>query len=92
MNQTWKNHKKPNHVSNFRLFGTNLHPQIFFGGFTSISNYALFQAIILCNLKENQCTKLEKIAKNLILDPILACLTQIWSFQIFLVSFTSTSS
>ena len=39
----------------------------------------MLQAIILCNLKANQCTKLEKIAKNLILDQILTNLTQIWA-------------
>ena len=30
--------------------------------------------------------------KNLILDPILACLAQIWAHKIFSGGFTSTSS
>ena len=42
MNQTWKNDEKPNFVL-----------KIFFVGFTSTSNYTLFQAIIQYNLKEN---------------------------------------
>ena len=35
------------------------------------------EAIILCNLKKNYWIKLEKITKNLILSPILACLAQV---------------
>ena len=59
----------------WRKFG----PSVFFTGFTSTNNETLFEAIILCNLKENWWTKLEKKAKNLILDPILVCLTQIYT-------------
>ena len=53
MNQTWKKDKKPNFGPDFGLFDPNLGPQTFFAGFTSTSSWTLFQAIILCNLKEN---------------------------------------
>ena len=35
------------------------------GVFTSNSNLTLFKGLIQCNLKENQWTKLEKMAKKL---------------------------
>ena len=38
MNQTWENKKKPNFGPDFGLFGPNLGPQIFFGGFTSTNS------------------------------------------------------
>ena len=53
MNQTWENGKNPNFGPDFGLFGPNLGPPNLFVGFTSTSSYTLFQAIILCNLKEN---------------------------------------
>ena len=53
MSQTWENSKRTNFGLNFCLFGPNLGPKIFFAGFTSTSSKALFQAIILCNIKEN---------------------------------------
>ena len=57
-------------------FGPNLvPPKKFFVGFTSTRCYVLFQAIIVCNFKENQCTKLGKMAKNLVSGLILAPLT-----------------
>ena len=59
--------------------------KFFFVDFTSASIYILFQAIILCNLKENLLTKLAKMAKNLILGPTAA---QIWTPNFFFVSFT----
>ena len=46
----------------------------------------MLQVIIVCNFKENYLTKLEKIAKNLILEPILAPLDQIRA-QIFFHKF-----
>ena len=58
-------------------FGPNLVPINFFVGFTSTRCYALMQAIIACNFKENLWTKLEKMAKNLISGRILAPLAQI---------------
>ena len=61
--------------------------KFFFVDFTSASIYILFQAIILCNLKENLLTKLAKMAKNLILGPTAA---QIWTPNFFFVSFTCT--
>ena len=65
-----------------------------FMSFTSINSYTLFQAIILWKLKFNvqfaMWTKHEKMAKNLISDPILARLVDIWASKTFLVSFTST--
>ena len=39
--------------------------------FYKISRYTLPQAIIQFNLKENQQNKHEKLAKNLILSPVL---------------------
>ena len=59
-------------------------PKDFFVGFIFASSWTLFQAIILWNLKESKCTKLQKMAKNLTLDPILTCLSQIWAPIIFL--------
>ena len=47
-----------------------------------------FQSITLCNLKDNYWTKLEKMAKKLILDPILACFTPNLGPQ-FLLQFLS---
>ena len=38
--------------------------------FYKTSSQILFQAIILCNLKENQSTKLQKMVKNLTSGPI----------------------
>ena len=39
-------------------------PKKFFWSFASAKYYALLQAIIVCNFKENYRTKLEKMAKN----------------------------
>ena len=74
MNQTWKNDKEINFVPDFGLFGQNPPPPpnfpLFFfflwggGGVTSTSNQVLFQALILCNLKENLYTKLETMEIN----------------------------
>ena len=52
-----------------------------------ISSSILLQAIILCNLQKHLQTKLAKMAKHLILGPILVRLVQIWAPK-FLVSFT----
>ena len=68
-NQTWENGKKPN-----KLRAQMWAHKNYFVGFISTSNYKLFQANILCNFQQNQWTKLEKMSKNLILGPILACL------------------
>ena len=57
---------------------------IFFVTFTSTSSYKLFQAMILCNLKENKWTKLEKTAKNFISGVSLVRLIQIWIPKFFL--------
>ena len=70
-------------------FGPNLVPKIFFVGFTSTRCYVLLQAIIVSNFKENQCTKLEKIAKNLVSGLILAPLTQIWVPKVFSVDLSN---
>ena len=64
--------RKPNFAPNFVPFDPNLGPQ-FFAGFTSISSYTLFQAIILCNLKETNEPGLRKWQKELILGLILVC-------------------
>ena len=56
--QTWEDSKKNNFGPNFGF------SNFFFLSFTSTSSWALFQVTILCNLKENQWTKLEKMAKT----------------------------
>ena len=51
-----KNNKKPNFGLDFGPFDPNVpRPPLptFFVSFTSTSNYTLFQAIIICNLKVN---------------------------------------
>ena len=50
----------------------------------------LSQCIVVCNFKENERTKLEKMAKSQSLGPILSRFTQICASNCFLVSFTST--
>ena len=63
----------------------------FFVSFTSTSQ-TLFQTIILCSLKENQRTKLEKKAKNLIPGPMLVQIGgPIFFFFFFLLKSISTS-
>ena len=57
-------------------FGPNLVPKIFFVDFTSTRCYTLSKAIIVCNSNENYGTKLEKMAKKLILGLILTLLAQ----------------
>ena len=72
-------------------FRPNFGPPIcFFVSFISTNSYALFQTIILCNLKENQLSKLQKMAKNLISGLILSRLAQIWAPKFFSVGLTST--
>ena len=54
MNQTWKNDKKtPSFRLDFGPFNPNLDPEIFFVDFSSTRCYALLQAMIICNFKEN---------------------------------------
>ena len=48
---------------------------------------ALLQAIIVCNFKENEWTKLEEKAKKLILGLMLVHLAQIWAANFFLFFF-----
>ena len=50
---TWENSEKSNFGPNFDPFDPNLWPTLFFMSSTTNSSYALFQAIILGNLKEN---------------------------------------
>ena len=78
MNQTRENGKKPSFRSNFDCFGPNLSSKIFFSDLTSTRYQKLLQVIIVCNLKENWWTKLEKMAKNPVWGSILAYLAQIW--------------
>ena len=56
MNQTWKNGQKHSARPDFHSFWPKFGP-IFFLGFTSTRCYALLQAIIVHNSKENQWTK-----------------------------------
>ena len=53
-------------------------PKTFFMGFTSTSSYAMFEAIIYAISRKTNEPNLRKWQKKLILDPILACFTQIW--------------
>ena len=92
MNWTWKSNIKPNFWSDFRPFGPNLGSFFLFVSFTSNDSWTLFQGIILWNLKENYCTKLEEMATNLILDLILSNLMQIWAQKFFFMDFTSARS
>ena len=67
-------------------FGSDLFLKKVFVGFTSTRCYTLLQAfivIIACNFKENQWTKLEKMAKKLVSDHILVPSAQIWAVKIF---------
>ena len=83
-NQTWDNGKNPSFGSDFDTFWPKFDPKVFFVGFTSARYYTLLQAIILSNIKENQWIKLEKMAENLVLGPILAPLAQIYAQKHFL--------
>ena len=65
-------------------------PKFIFAIFTITTCYALFQTIIVCNLKKTYWIKLEKMAKNLVFGPILALLTQIWAPKTILQDFTTT--
>ena len=56
MNQTWENGEKANFGPGFGPFWPKFCSQNFFRefvGFTSTRCYALFQAITVCNFKEN---------------------------------------
>ena len=53
MNQTWENDQKPSVRPNFGPFWPKFGPKIFFVCFISTKYYALLQAIIVCNIKEN---------------------------------------
>ena len=61
--QTWKNDRKPSFRINLAQIFPAL-PKKFFWSFASAKYYALLQAIIVCNFKENYRTKLEKMTKN----------------------------
>ena len=64
MNQTWEN--GPILARLAQIYA----PKSFFVGFISIRCWALSQAIIICNFKENVWSKPNKITKNLILGLI----------------------
>ena len=73
MNQTKKNGQKTNFGSNFSLFWSKFGLKNFcFEGITSTWCYTSLQAITVCNFKESQWSKLEKMIKNLVSGPILA--------------------
>ena len=55
----------------------------FFVDFISTRCYTLLQAIIVCNIKENSRTKLEKMAKTIAFGLISAPSPQIWAPKIF---------
>ena len=52
-------------------------PKKIFLSFVPAKCYSLLQAVTVCNFKENYRTKLEKMAKKLVLGPILDPLAQI---------------
>ena len=58
-------------------FAPNSFPKLFSVGCTSTRFWTLLQPIIVSNFKENEWTKLEKIAKNLVLGRILVHLAKI---------------
>ena len=64
MNQTWENGKKPSFKPGFGPFGLHSDAKNFLVGFTSTRWYALLQAIVVCNFKQNQQTKLERMWKK----------------------------
>ena len=56
MNKTWENSQKPSFGPNFGPLWHKFPPppeKKFFVGFTSTKCYALLQAIVVCNFKEN---------------------------------------
>ena len=83
MNEAWENYKKPNLGPDFDPFAPKLSSQIFFESSSPTSCSTLFQAFILCYLTENEWAALEKLLKNLILDPILTRFVQISGQQLF---------
>ena len=80
MSRAWENNEKPNLMPHFDSFCPNLGKTMFFVSFTFSSSKTLFLAIILWNLKEGHWTKLQKIAKHLILDQVLAHLADLGQF------------
>ena len=64
MNQIWENSKKPNFRSDFGLFSPNLGPKLFFSEFYLYYMLDIVAIMIVCNLKENQWSKLRKMAKK----------------------------
>ena len=64
MNQIWENSKKSNFRSDFGLFSPNLGPKIFFSDFYLYFMLDIVVIMTVCNLKENQWSKLRKMAKK----------------------------
>ena len=82
--QTWENGKRKLILGQILAnFAQIWAPQIYFMRFTSTNNYTLFQATILCNFQEN-FKKLQKMAANLTLAPILTSLPKNLDPQFFL--------
>ena len=63
--QIWENGQKPSFRTNFDPnFPCPPQNFFFFWSFASAKCYALLQAVIVCNFKENCKTKIEKMAKK----------------------------
>ena len=90
MDQTCKNDKDLVSGQSLIPLAQILFPKNSFVNFTSTRCYKLLKTIIVCNFNENYSTRLEKMAKNLVLDPVLAPLAQILDLYFFSVDFTST--
>ena len=85
MKKTWENGKKPSSGPDFGPFGPILGQNQFLTSFTATKSYTLLQAIIACNFFSRKTNKqnLIKWEKNLVLNPILTCLAQIWAVIFF---------
>ena len=91
MNQTWENSKKPSFKTDFGLFGPNLGPKNFFHGFYPDYMLEILASYHCMQFQGKLITKLERMAKNLVLGLILAHLAHIWAPKSFFMGFTSTS-
>ena len=69
--ETNKPEKKPISGPILALSAQTWVPKCFFEDFTFTRCQTLLQAIIACTFKENYCTKLEKMAENLVSGPNL---------------------
>ena len=83
MNQTWENGKKSSFKTDFSSFVPYLGPQIFFHRFYFYYMLDIVASYHCMQFQGKLMNQTWKIAKNLVLGPILACLTQIWATKFF---------